>query len=501
MDVRQSRNFACAVRRDWKEVVRCSSSRSSWVFSSWSCGTGSCVTSTAMCEGRSCSKQNIRTLAGAWLSLFRGHLVLCRAFDAVNWRGVWYGSFWRGCNTECGERLHVPTRFFRASRDIELRHTSNRSLMSRICRTRLRVPHVRCYSLHTRFIQAQSLERTDSNDAKGFNANEPAILRKDFSGLPAISKWFTPSATDADSYDLRVSYLEQHGASTVPLELTRSTPDEPATFERFEAPFSLLLAHMTGPPTPNLRIYLAQHSLADLPAPLQADVPTPAILTKLGRGDIYASSLWMGRPPTRTPLHRDPNPNLFVQLAGQKIVRLMRPDAGRGVYERARLKAGGSARANMRGEEMMVGAEMQALEEAVWDGQDEAIEGVEAQLAAGDGLYIPLGWWHAVRGIGTGANASVSGHTQVRGHKLTLCRSTGGSDERCLPCQAMSLHHSYETSRYIETGRSRILVYKVIPISASSLCNPEPRLEDLTCSLDSIDAGHGIAEDCPRFSH
>ncbi|KAH6615040.1 hypothetical protein C7974DRAFT_319634 [Boeremia exigua] len=280
--------------------------------------------------------------------------------------------------------------------------------MSRIRHTRLRVPQSRCYSSQTRFNQAQCLQHTDNNDIHGFDANQPAIFRKGFSDLPAISRWLTPGAA-ADSCDLDMSYLEQHGASTVPLELTRSTPDEPATFERFEAPLSLLLAHMAGPPTPDLRIYLAQYSLADLPAPLQADLPTPGILARLGRGDIYASSLWMGRAPTRTPLHRDPNPNLFVQLAGQKVVRLMKPDVGRGVYERARLKAGGGGRANMRGEEMMVGAEMQTLEEAVWDGQEEIIEGVEAQLSPGDGLYIPLGWWHAVRGTGAGANASVGG--------------------------------------------------------------------------------------------
>lgn len=176
---------------------------------------------------------------------------------------------------------------------------------------------------------------------------------------------------------------------------------------------------MTGPSTPSLRMYLAQQSLTDLPAPLHADLPTPKLLTKLGRGDIYASSLWMGRPPTHTPLHRDPNPNLFLQLAGQKVVRLMKPQIGRGVYERARLRAGGGGGANMRGEEMMVGGEMQALEEAVWEGTDDGVEGVEAQLSAGDGLYIPLGWWHAVRGIGTGANASVSGYKCIEKTELT----------------------------------------------------------------------------------
>lgn len=113
----------------------------------------------------------------------------------------------------------------------------------------------------------------------------------------------------------------------------------------------------------------------------------------------------MGRPPTRTPLHRDPNPNLFVQLAGHKVVRLMRPEVGRGVYER--IARGG--RANMRGEEMMSGTEMAGLEHAVWEDEGEgSVVGVEAELRSGDALYIPLGWWHAVRGVGTGANASVS---------------------------------------------------------------------------------------------
>ncbi|KAJ4326091.1 hypothetical protein N0V94_000253 [Neodidymelliopsis sp. IMI 364377] len=220
---------------------------------------------------------------------------------------------------------------------------------------------------------------------------------------------------------------------------------------------------MTGPPTPELRIYLAQHSLTDLPHSLRADLPTPTLLSKLGRGDIYASSLWMGRPPTRTPLHRDPNPNLFVQLAGQKVVRLMRPEIGRAVYERARLRAGGGGRANMRGEEMMVGDEMQAIEEAVWDGQDEAIEGVEAQLSAGDGLYIPLGWWHAVRGIGTGANASVSeGSCQW---------PTGGSDEMLRIKELTGMLTSSNTFAVVAHTREDALSYqseKKAPLSTTS---------------------------------
>ncbi|CAO2650381.1 Nn.00g016730.m01.CDS01 [Neocucurbitaria sp. VM-36] len=288
--------------------------------------------------------------------------------------------------------------------------------MSRISQALLAIPRRRLYSSKARLLKAKCLHYDDNSTIAGFNRDEPAVFRKAFEGIAAIERWFSPSATDPNSHELNNSYLEQYGDSLIPLELTRPSPDNPhtSTFERFEAPLSLLLSHMTGPNTPSIRLYLAQHSLADLPAPLQADLSTPTLLSHLGRGDIYASSLWMGRPPTRTPLHRDPNPNLFVQLAGRKVVRLLRPEIGRAVYERARMQVGRQGgKANMRGVEMMEGAEMDALEKVIWGNTlgetgEERLDGVEAEVESGDGLYVPLGWWHAVRGVGTGANASVN---------------------------------------------------------------------------------------------
>jgi ribosomal protein L16 Arg81 hydroxylase len=34
--------------------------------------------------------------------------------------------------------------------------------------------------------------------------------------------------------------------------------------------------------------------------------------------------------------------------------------------------------------------------------------GYEAHLEAGDGLFIPKGWWHSIKGVGEGVTASVS---------------------------------------------------------------------------------------------
>ncbi|EOA81900.1 hypothetical protein ACJQWK_05078 [Exserohilum turcicum] len=263
----------------------------------------------------------------------------------------------------------------------------------------------------------QYLDHTTNLSIPAFDANEPAVFKSAFRDYPAVKKWFI-SGIDPSGYpqELNAAYLERYGDSFVSLEVTRRSPGsaQNATFDRIEAPFSLLLAHMGAEVEQDVQLYLAQHSLEDLPAQMKEDLPTPVhFLAELkSRGDIYASSLWMGKPPTRTPLHRDPNSNLFVQLAGKKTVRMMRPEVGRGVFERVRLRVRGTGGgANMRGEEMMQGSEMEGLETAVWGehgGGVDGVEGCEITVASGDALYVPLGWWHAVRGVGEGANASVN---------------------------------------------------------------------------------------------
>ena len=187
------------------------------------------------------------------------------------------------------------------------------------------------------------------------------------------------------------------------LFLEHSTSSKPASVNR--------IYQLVAPSCPSL--YIAQCSLNDLPPSLQADLPTPELVLKAGRGDIYDSSLWMGRPPTFTPLHRDPNPNLFVQLAGQKIIRLFSPEVGRAIFDAVQAKLAGTGNPTFRGDEMMQGQEREELEEAVWGSGRDGLnawqsEGLEARLEMGEGLFIPKGWWHSVRGVGAGMNASVN---------------------------------------------------------------------------------------------
>lgn len=144
------------------------------------------------------------------------------------------------------------------------------------------------------------------------------------------------------------------------------------------------------------KLYIAQFQIPDLPVQLQEDLPTPRIVAEAGKGDVYNSSIWLGLEPTYTPLHRDPNPNLFCQLLGSKTVRLLPPKAGDRLYGevQARLQRNGSSR--IRSFEMMDGPERVMLNAATW-GSEAPKDCVEAQVEAGDALFVPKGWWHSVR--------------------------------------------------------------------------------------------------------
>ncbi|OCT52083.1 hypothetical protein CLCR_08550 [Cladophialophora carrionii] len=288
-----------------------------------------------------------------------------------------------------------------------------------------------------------------------------------------------------ESSELRPSFWQGYKSTAVALEVTtKQDGSDSEHFERLEGPLEVLLAYLSRSQTlpkeeeqvHRLSIYLAQSDLSTLPSSLQDDVPIPVLLRSSSshatdgstngststststnrntnrntnstrsiptiKGDIYASSLWMGRPPTYTPLHRDPNPNLFIQLAGRKTIRLLPPEVGDAIYRDVMSTLGddpSSFSTKIRGEEMMVGPEMKALHDCIWgdglsgsrhggpaSGRDEdededdchyehdyadllRIHGLETTLALGDTLFTPKGWWHSVKGVGPGVTASVN---------------------------------------------------------------------------------------------
>ena len=277
--------------------------------------------------------------------------------------------------------------------------------------------------------------RVDTFRDRCFSPEQPGLLpRSHFRNLPAVENWFQEH-DPVGTTRLNVNYLQAHAADAfVPLELTEeeTVPDlnshdnqsersatKALSFRQLHAPLSLFLnwMQMADESPQSTRLYLAQCQLLDLPPILRDDFPTPEIVNQAGKGDVYDTNIWIGHPPTYTPLHRDPNPNLFVQLAGQKVVRLLPPAEGQALFAAVRRelgKSGSREAAAFRGEEMMQGEERALLEEMVWGttgpaGSEETPrQGYEAYLKAGDGLFIPKGWWHSIKGIGTGVTASVS---------------------------------------------------------------------------------------------
>ncbi|KAG5216693.1 JmjC domain [Trichophyton interdigitale] len=195
-----------------------------------------------------------------------------------------------------------------------------------------------------------------------FKAQRPVVLPRGlFRNYRAVSRWFDPPppplagagagaavagaacSAPASNPGLNYAYLERHGDCYVPLELTIPGGRDGVVFERAHRPLSLFLQwtrSVQSTPAAEAqdgpRLYLAQCQLLDLPGSLREDFPTPSYVMQAGKGDIYDTNIWVGLAPTYTPLHRDPNPNLFVQLAGSKHVRLLAPDVGRGVFAQRR---------------------------------------------------------------------------------------------------------------------------------------------------------------------
>lgn len=314
----------------------------------------------------------------------------------------------------------------------------------------------------------------------------PHLIAKDkFEGIDALYSWFNPIGHKFDKHEVRYSTLRPFANTIVPLEYTGPDPSDSSKtqFKRFDAPLGVFLDYLENPPA-RIHLYLAQCSIADLPKEMQRMLPHPSFLQhhafqqkpknpkykprikqkiegKMRRMStrnvpvVYNTSIWIGRPPTYTSLHRDPNPNCFFQLAGKKKLRLYPPERGLEIFQRVKKRIGegeGDMSGRIRGEEMMAGKEREELEKEVWDTDyDEASGGLEARLDRGDGLYIPEGWWHSVKGEGGGIVASVSwwAHVEWVGNiNVVLIMSTGQlvvsdegarSDTTLLPTPAVRL--------------------------------------------------------------
>jgi hypothetical protein len=253
----------------------------------------------------------------------------------------------------------------------------------------------------------------------------------------ALQHW---PALDERPWNSPAYLLEQTlgGRRLVPIEVGKSYTDAAwgqkiATFKSFME--THMLADTTTPNTTGEARqtgYLAQHDLfAQIPA-LRADInipdycyadpaPSPHLthIKSVPKLEAPLLNAWFGPAGTISPLHTDPYHNVLAQVVGYKYVRLYAPGETGKLYPRG-MEEGGVDMSNTSrvdlDEAMRVWEEVSCYPDHDSErqnqpqGEEEEREDytsafplfpsapyLEAVLAPGDALYIPLGWWHYIR--------------------------------------------------------------------------------------------------------
>ncbi|KAJ6608620.1 hypothetical protein B0H10DRAFT_2067406 [Mycena sp. CBHHK59/15] len=141
--------------------------------------------------------------------------------------------------------------------------------------------------------------------------------------------------------------------------------------------------------------YLAQHSLlmqfpalrADIEVPdyVYASLPRPPGCEPPTNDEQLVINAWLGPKDTISPAHTDPYYNMYVQVAGTKTVWMAPPSCSEFMYAQGNT-SGVNVFSTDQGDHPKFSEHI-----AVHGG------GMTARLEPGDLLYMPAGWWHAMR--------------------------------------------------------------------------------------------------------
>lgn len=183
---------------------------------------------------------------------------------------------------------------------------------------------------------------------------------------------------------------EQAGHRLVPTEIGSEVGADGWKEELM--PFSRFLEEFLAPSCSGAQgqtAYLAQHELFEQCPVLRADIALPQAWQQV-LGAPSRCNAWVGTSRTLTPCHWDSYDNFLAQVQGFKRVLLLAPS------QRAKLHVRVDAGTGAQGNISPVNVEEPDLQK--YPDFLEA-EMLIVDLAPGDVLYMPSGWWHQVRAL------------------------------------------------------------------------------------------------------
>jgi hypothetical protein len=130
-------------------------------------------------------------------------------------------------------------------------------------------------------------------------------------------------------------------------------------------------------------------------APLWDDMAPIALLDPRPRDGFF----WLGPKGTLTPWHHDLTNNLLVQVLGRKRVRMAPP------WAFARMKNSHHCFSDWGNEALPAG-----------EGDAEMPPVLETVIGPGEGVFLPVGWWHQVEALDLSASMSFTSFRRANAH-------------------------------------------------------------------------------------
>jgi len=244
--------------------------------------------------------------------------------------------------------------------------------------------------LETGFALEHTAERDLSNcdfDRKHYQASQPVLITDGAAECPALRNW-TSELLEARLPNKTITVNSNERGVFI-----RNKPATTGSVERRRWPFSkaveLTLLDQSA------KYYIQQQSIETAFPELLPDVARPHLLDPGKR--IRVANVWFGGSGCKTPLHYDRSHNFLAQIFGKKRITMFSPSTTRWSYPALEDVNPHTSKANIFLPDLI---RFPLLAGAL-------STKIECEIAPGNILYIPIGWWHAGESIEVSVSVNI----------------------------------------------------------------------------------------------